>query len=184
MPACKPITLAKDGIEKTFASENEALDFHKESGLTNYYLQRIKKGGDFNGITVVVREVFVGVLSRTRANGLRNASHLGMVTMQDAVVVEGGQPAAAEGQEEGARFLDSLRSDTGEALAIVRDSDGFVNVTLLCQKAGAAAWLGILAWHPKTLLLNVCRKAQRASTHPSEASLAYTCGRLPALGGH
>ena len=42
------------------------------------------------------------------------------------------------GHQEATRFLDSLRSDTGEALAVVRSADGFVDVTLLCQKAGGS----------------------------------------------
>lgn len=55
------------------------------------------------------------------------------------VVPEGpGQEHAAGGsaEHEASGFLNSLRAESGEALAIVRTADGFVDVTLLCQKAG------------------------------------------------
>ncbi len=55
MPACKPITLQKDGVKRTFESEKQARDAYE--GLSDRQLQKIKGGGSFDGISVVATEV-------------------------------------------------------------------------------------------------------------------------------
>lgn len=64
MPQAKRITLMKDGQMKSFNSEYQARQKASErfTGLpderiSNRQLQRMKAGGDWNGVTVVATEV-------------------------------------------------------------------------------------------------------------------------------
>lgn len=47
-----------------------------------------------------------------------------------------GDAAAKSAEHEASTFLNTLRTESGEALAIIRKEDGFIDVTFLCQKAG------------------------------------------------
>lgn len=77
MPACKPITLLKDGEQHTFESEKQARDAYKDLKLTDFQLQRIKGGGSFEGISVVsteVRDLTMSYFGRHGTAAYRNVS--------------------------------------------------------------------------------------------------------------
>ena len=139
-----------------FPTKDEA-----RAGLKVSYpkLQDILRGEVYKGYSLTPTAAPQQVLTTL---GPRHSVYMHCSKTDELPAVQDPVPAAndpvpvpdAAAEREAAHFLDSLRDASGEALAIVRDGDGFVNVTLLCQKAGAT--------------YDLCSSHQRVNWHTGE----------------